>query len=203
MIAIDILLQPDQGMVAAAKAANARLAAMDPRCYALDDSHIAHVTVLQAFVDAADLDRLAVALEERIDAARPARWRLNATGVGIMRYGEVGLASIGVARTPALVAFQAAVVEATASFARSGGEAGAFVPREDGGAINPLTVADARTFAAKFTGANYTPHVTIGVVGLDHADLSDVPFRPFAFAIAGVAIYQLGDFGTARRRLWP
>ncbi len=203
MIALDILLEPGEAMVKAARVANARLRARHSGSFAIDDSHVPHITVLQTFVSRCDLDRIAAALAGVIDTACPTRWRLRATGLDVSPYGEVGLAFVAVERTPELAAFQDAVVKAMTPYARPGGDAGCFVPSEDGGAINPLTIQDARAFVPRFTGANYSPHVTIGISGLQQADSIEAPFRPFAFDIVGVAVYQLGDYGAARRKLWP
>jgi len=53
------------------------------------------------------------------------------------------------------------------------------------------------------SGQNFAPHVTVGAapVAVIKA-LLETPFDSFAFGAKGIAIYQLGNFGTAQVRLW-
>ena len=57
LIAIDILLEPDQTMIAKATAVNARLRGNYPAGYELDATHAPHVTLLQRFVRVRTLTR--------------------------------------------------------------------------------------------------------------------------------------------------
>ena len=58
-------------------------------------------------------------------------------------------------------------------------------------------------FVAKSSGKNYNPHVTIGVAHEDFVKrLKAEPIEKFSFKPTGVAIYQLGNFGTAQKKLW-
>ena len=52
LVAIDILLEPDQTMIAKARAVNAGLRGNYPGGYELDATHAPHVTLLQRFVRA-------------------------------------------------------------------------------------------------------------------------------------------------------
>ena len=46
------------------------------------------------------------------------------------------------------------------------------------------------------------PHVTVGVGLKDYLDaMLAAPFEAFTFSPAGASVYQLGDFGTARKNL--
>ena len=50
--------------------------------------------------------------------------------------------------------------------------------------------------------ANHAPHVTTGIGPRDHLDqMLAERFDPFTFSPAGAAVYQLGNFGTARKKL--
>jgi hypothetical protein len=54
----------------------------------------------------------------------------------------------------------------------------------------------------KASGANYAPHVTVGVGPESFVrELKAEGLAPFTFGARGVAVYQLGDFGTAQKRL--
>jgi hypothetical protein len=54
--AIDVALEPDATMIQHAKASNARLLKAYPMGFALDPTHLPHVTLLQQFVRTAVLD---------------------------------------------------------------------------------------------------------------------------------------------------
>jgi len=44
--------------------------------------------------------------------------------------------------------------------------------------------------------------VTIGIASQDYLKkMLDEEFKPFTFSPAGAAVYQLGNFGTARKEL--
>jgi len=62
LIAIDVLLQPDQTMVSKANEINARLRSNYPDGYSLDATHAPHVTLLQRFIGAKDLDAVTAAI---------------------------------------------------------------------------------------------------------------------------------------------
>ncbi len=62
LIAIDILLEPDQAMIAKAGAINARLRGNYPGGYELDATHAPHVTMLQRFVRVKDFDAVTAAV---------------------------------------------------------------------------------------------------------------------------------------------
>ncbi len=52
------------------------------------------------------------------------------------------------------------------------------------------------------TGERFHPHVTVGVAPLDWLQhLEQKPFDKFTFGAKGIATYQLGNFGTASKRL--
>ncbi|HTQ96716.1 MAG TPA: HAD family hydrolase, partial [Candidatus Acidoferrum sp.] len=55
----------------------------------------------------------------------------------------------------------------------------------------------------KSSGEHYFPHVTLGVAHEEFVkQLKAAPFDAFTFGARGVAIYQLGNFGTASKKLW-
>jgi hypothetical protein len=57
-------------------------------------------------------------------------------------------------------------------------------------------------FVPKSSGKNFNPHVTIGVASQDYLKkMLAEPFEPFIFSPAGAAVYHLGTFGTAQKKL--
>jgi hypothetical protein len=198
VIAIDVLLQPDQAMVAKANAVNASLRGNYPKGYPLDATHAPHVTLLQRFIRAKDLDAVEAAVLKIIDAERPAGLQLKATGLVYAMSAGVAVTLIEVERTPELMRLQQKVADALAPLSVSGGTAAAFIDTAPGADIVPYV----ETFVPKHSGANYFPHITAGVA--TEAFVKDLKARPFdavSFHPAGVAIYQLGNFGTASKKL--
>jgi hypothetical protein len=52
------------------------------------------------------------------------------------------------------------------------------------------------------TSEHFSPHVNTGIAPSVYLDkLLAEPFEPFIFSPAGAAVYQLGQFGTAAKRL--
>jgi hypothetical protein len=198
LIAIDVLLQPDQTMVAKANAINAKLRSNYPEGYSLDATHAPHVTLLQRFVRAKDFDALTAAITKVLAAERPGDLQLKATGLLYQMWNGVALTAIVVERTPELTRLQQKVADALAPLAASGGTEAAFIDTPKGADIVPYV----ETFVPKATGANYFPHVTAGVATEAFVkQMKAEPFEAVTFHPAGVAIYQLGNFGTASKKL--
>jgi hypothetical protein len=52
------------------------------------------------------------------------------------------------------------------------------------------------------TGEKFKPHVTIGLAPPDYLNkMFEEKFEAFTFTSVKAAVYHLGDFGTARKRL--
>jgi hypothetical protein len=52
------------------------------------------------------------------------------------------------------------------------------------------------------SGEHYNPHVSIGVATKDYLDkMLTEPFESFAFSPASAAVFQLGPYGTAAKKL--
>ena len=52
------------------------------------------------------------------------------------------------------------------------------------------------------TGEHFVPHLTVGLAPKTYLDkLVTEPFEPFTFSPASAAVYQLGQFGTAAKKL--
>ena len=201
-VAIDVLIEPDATMVEAAQAMNARLRAEYPAGYALDASHRPHITLLQRYVRAADLDKVSAAVAKVLAAHPPEALRLRATGYVAADFASNGLMLLGVDNPPALAALQQAVVDAVQPYAVGGGTAAAFVP-DPAGPIVQGTIDWVETFVPKASGPKFWPHVTVGVAPLPFLKgVAAEPFPGFAFGASGVAIYQLGNYGTAQKLLW-
>jgi hypothetical protein len=69
-------------------------------------------------------------------------------------------------------------------------------------AIDAAMIQYVSRFMAKMTGKHYNPHVSTAIAPKDCLDkMAAEPFDQFTFSPAGAAVYQLGPFGTAARKL--
>jgi hypothetical protein len=200
--AIDILLEPDATMLARSAENNARLLQVFPGGFALDASHTPHITMIQRFVRTADLEKVYAAAGEVLAQANVTGMRLGAVKFYYIPTGTNGLAGIVAKPTPELLALQADLLSAVAPFTVETGDSTAFVTTPDDPVIDPQLIAYVSAFVPKGTGENFNPHVTTGVAPKAYLDrMLAEPFDPFTFSPAGAAVYQLGQFGTAAKKL--
>ncbi len=203
IVAIDILLRPDERMLQRAEANNARLLKAFPKGFALDATHRPHITMVQRFVPAEDLDKVYSAIGNVLDSA-------NVTAMNLVAFkyyylpapGGIGGAGICARPTPELLQLQADVIAAAAPFAVGTGTIDAFTASHDNPALDALLIEYVSAFVPKYSGVNYNPHVTTGVASREYLDgMLAEPFESFTFSPAGAAVYQLGPFGTAAKKL--
>jgi hypothetical protein len=78
----------------------------------------------------------------------------------------------------------------------------AFVSAHDDPALDAIMIEYVSTFVPKHVGEHFNPHVSTGVAPQDYLDkMLAEPFEPFTFSPVGAAVYQLGQFGTAAKKL--
>jgi hypothetical protein len=200
--AIDILLEPDATMLKRAQAANDRLLKVFPKGFTLDATHRPHMTTLQRYVRTADLDKVYDAVGKVLTGERIASWKLKAFKYYYIPSGEIGLAGIVVEPTDDWLRLQQKIVDAVAPFTVKDGGAAAFdIPPEEG-KIVPGLVEYVETFVPEATGKKFNPHVTIGIATQEYLKtMLAEPFDAFTFSPVGAAVYHLGNYGTARKKL--
>ena len=82
------------------------------------------------------------------------------------------------------------------------GTISAFTAAHDDPATDAALVSYVSTFVPKMSGDNFNPHVSTGVAPKEYLDkMLAEPFGKFTFSPAGAAVYQLGPFGTAAKKL--
>jgi hypothetical protein len=198
-VALDILLLPGPRLAAAARALNAALVAAGHPAITFGPQATPHLTLAQLFVAPESLARLAASLRA---AALPASGPpLAATGLGAASFAGRQALSIVVETTPALVALHDRVRALAAPFATRGDAAGFF--RAPGAPeIHPGTVAYASDFLARHAGPAWAPHVTVGLAEDAAAGaLLARPFTPVTEPAAALALWRLGEYGTAAEPL--
>jgi phosphoserine phosphatase len=200
--AIDILLEPDATMLRHAEANNARLLGAFPKGFALDASHRPHITLIQRFVRTADLDEVYAAAGNVLAGAHVNAMKLEAVKYYYAPAGEDGVAGICAKPTPEIIKLQADIIAAVKPFTVESGPIGAFTAPHDDPAIDAALIQYVSTFVPQMAGENFNPHVSTGVASREYLDkMLAEPFEPFTFSPAGAAVYQLGPFGTAAKKL--
>ena len=174
-----------------------------PKGFALDATHRPHITMLQCFVRTADLDKVYAAAGKVLAAAN-----VNAHEAGgvqvLLRPGRRGSASRALCAkpTPEILKLQADIIAAVKPFTVETGPIGAFTAPHDDPATDAAMIEYVSTFVPKMSGENFNPHVSTGIAPKDYLDkMLAEPFEPFTFSPAGAAVYQLGPFGTAAKKL--
>jgi hypothetical protein len=200
--AIDTLLDPDQTMVQKAIAANARLRQSFPKGFALDETHQPHISTLQRYVRTADLDKVYGAVGKVLADEHPASWKLTAYKYYFIPWKNIGLAGIVIRPTDDLRRFQQKLIDAIGPYTVKTGTAAAFVTTKEDPGINKPTINYVAHYVPAESGAKFNPHVTIGMASQGFLKtLLKEKFDEFTFSPAGVSVYHLGNFGTAREKL--
>lgn len=204
LVAIDIAIEPGEPMVARSLDDNAKLRKNFPQGYALDDTHHAHISMLQSFVRESDLEKVYSSIAGAAALENPRAWKLTGYKYYYIPAGPIGLAGIVVEVTDDLLRFQSALIDAISPLCVATATADAFfkLPSEPPLHEVPTMIEYVGGFVPNHSGKNFMPHVTIGVGLKGYLDeMLAAPFDKFTFSPAGASVYQLGDFGTARKNL--
>lgn len=200
--AIDIALEPDATMIQHAEAVNARLLKVFPKGFALGETRHPHISILQRYVRTEDLDKVYVAASTVLANTKAAGWSLKAFKYYYIPLEDIGLAGIVVEPTDDLLKLQQNLIDAVAPFTAKTGTAAAFVTTPEDPGINQPTIHYVATFVPKASGKNFNPHVTVGIASQHYLqEMLAEPFDVFTFSPSGASVYQLGNFGTARKKL--
>ena len=112
------------------------------------------------------------------------------------------MAGIVARPTQELLKVQADLIAAIAPFTVATGDSSAFVTTSDDPVIDPLLIDYVASFVPNQTGARFSPHVSTGIATKEYLDMMLAePFEGFTFSPTGAAVYQLGQFGTAAKKL--
>lgn len=199
--AIDILLEPDATMIQHATATNDRLRKVFPKGFALDATHRPHITLVQRFVLTENLDKVCAAIGKVFANANVTGLKLEAFKYYYIPDKDLGLSGIVIKPTPELLTLEKQVIDAVTPFVVETGTSPAFVTG-DNPEVLPELITYVSDFVPKHSGENYHPHVTTGLAPREYLDkMLAEPFETFTFSPAGAAVYHLGHFGTAAKKL--
>jgi len=202
IVAIDVVLEPDEIMTARARDVNARLLTVYPDGFALDADHQPHISVLQRFVGAANLNDLCTAANNVFASEDPTAWTLTASNAYYIPSPPIGLAGIVIEPTDDLLRLQQKLIDTMSPYTVPTGTVDAFASTQQGRDIQEFLVQYVATFVSAASGENFNPHVTTGAGPQTYLDeMMAEPFEAFTFSPVGASVYQLGTFGTAQRKL--
>lgn len=200
--AIDIALEPDATMLQHAAALNARLRGNFPKGYSLDATHRPHVTLLQRYVRTADLPKVYAAVQKMMTEYNMASWKFEAFKIDHQVWSGLALTVILAKPPQKVLDAQQELINAIAPYTVKRGTAAAFVTTAAEPDINASTIAYVTDFVPKWSGKNYYAHVTCGVASVAFVkQIEAEPFSTFTFSPVAISVYQLGNYGTARKKL--
>ncbi|MGO4831606.1 hypothetical protein AB4144_04810 [Rhizobiaceae sp. 2RAB30] len=112
------------------------------------------------------------------------------------------MTAILVEPTDQLIRFQQKLIDAVAPFTVAKGTAAAFFTTAEDLDINQPTIDYVARYVPDLSGKKFVPHVTVGVASPDYLKkMVAEPFNAFTFSPTAISVYQLGNFGTARKKL--
>ncbi|MEB3265393.1 MAG: 2'-5' RNA ligase family protein [Cyanobacteriota bacterium] len=196
------MLEPDATMVDLAQASNARLRAVHPAGFALNEGHRPHITLLQRFVRTQELNRIADAAGRVFADTNLAHLAMEAYGYYFLPAQGLGLAGIVARPSPELIRLQGLLIEAIAPYTVATGAIHAFTASHGDSLLDAALIDYVATFVPNHTGERFSPHVTTGLAPIDVLEaMQQEHFTAFTFAPVGAALVQLGPYGTAARNL--
>lgn len=202
IVAIDVLLKPDAVMLEHAQKANAALLGDYPQSFRLDATHNPHITLVQRYVKAENLNKVYEVAEKVVKKEKPTGWKLEAFKYYYGKMGKTGLEGIVVKPTPDLRRLQKELIDALAPYAVSSGSNDAFVTSSEEPEVDQFTKDFVGEYVERASGEKFNPHVTTGIGTVEYLDkLLAQPFVSFSFSPSKVCVYQLGNYGTAQRLL--
>lgn len=203
VIAIDVLLEPSADMARFAQAANKSVRRSYANGFTLGDDQPSHISLVHSYVRAGDLPRLEATIAAVLADDNPLEYPLTAVGYEHSSWGNLALMRIDIERSAHLSRVQAKLAEAVKPFAVPGGSADAFAVSREVPMIDRATVDNVENFIANSSGQNFKPHIIVGLAPESIAkDIEAIRFPRRTFRAAGVAIFQLGNYGTAQKELW-
>ena len=154
-----------------------------------------------------DLDSMYLATQRVFETEHLADLQMKATGYYYIPFTEkgasMGLAGIVIEPSVDLLRLQQNLIDAVAPFSERGGTAVAYITAPENAHLLKQMIEYVDNYVPEHSGKNFNPHVTVGVGREEFLkQLKAEPFDVFTFKADGVAVYQLGDFGTAAKKLW-
>lgn len=201
VMAIDVLLTPSEEIHQLALQLNAQISRDNPKSIKLDEKHIPHITLLQCFVNESDLQEIEIALNGLFETVENDYF--IADGLVYSKEHEESFVKIAIEKSHKLSKLHQETIERIKPFMISDGYLESFVQNPDGTPISDFTFTYLLEFLEKHSYENFDPHISLGVARTALLDtLSESISAPIKFQATSVSLYQLGDHGTAQKKLW-
>ncbi|HUH28739.1 2'-5' RNA ligase family protein [Gelidibacter sp.] len=200
-LAIGVLLTVPESVYQQSIQLNRAILENHPDNITLDSQHIPHITLLHGYVLKSDLSEIKQVLDEFYKTVEPDS--LWADELQYSKDKTESFASIGIKRSPPLMALHENVIALLEPYILPEGSQKAYVQNVDGTPIDEFTLAYVPKFVSAHSYDNYNPHISLGVAETALLDsLTQHHFRSIKFKAKALGIYQLGAFGTAQKRIW-
>lgn len=201
VIAIDVLLTPSKKMHDHALDLSAAIKKNNPSTLQLDENHIPHITLLQCYVKENDLPEIEKSLNGlfgEVDLNN-----LFASRLVYNKEAEESFSTIQITPSEELTKIHEETLRRVKPFMLQDGPESAYVPNPDDSPIDKFTLEYVPKFVESYSYGNFDPHISLGVAQTQFLDsLSDTVFQPMTFRASSLSIYQMGDSGTAQKKLW-
>ena len=137
-----------------------------------------------------------------LSADHPATWKLTAYKYYYIPWGGLGLGGIVIRPTDELLSFQQKLIDAVAPYTVPTGTVAAYFTTPEAPDIVAPQFSYVANFVPEHTGKNFSPHVTIGIAPEDYLKgMLSEKFDDFTFSPAGMSAFQMGNYGTAAKKL--
>ena len=200
IVGIDVLLTLPKEMHEQAVKLNQAIVKENQNNFSFDDTHVPHITLLQGYISEKDLSTIQQKLKGLYQTIE--NNTLRAEGLQYSRENAESFSSIGIAKSEWLVALHKKTIALLEPYLVKNGSEASFVPNENGKPIDQFTMEYVPNFINDHSYEHYNPHISLGVAKTVLLDSLNQNFTPIQFNATSVSLYQLGDFGTARKMLW-
>ena len=163
--AINVLIEPDEATRARARDLNARLRQTMPEGFALDATHVPHITVLQRYVRTPELEQVLGAVGAVVAGADLSTLDLHAAAIAHAEWDTpgIGMASLMLGRDSRVLELQGRLIAAVAPFAAPIGAAAAFFTDAAEPDVNATTIRYVARFVPDHCCSSYEAHLSIGM----------------------------------------
>lgn len=200
IVAIDVLLTVPEPVYNKAVELNHAILRNNSDNFTLDEQHIPHITLLQGYVLKKDLAIIEKNLMEKLISLEPLELQIDSLEYNADQ--SQSFASLGIEKNEALMQLHENIITILKSYLLSDAPQSAYVANEDGSPIDDFTIAYVPKFVSDHSYSNFNPHISLGVADSKLLDSMARNLRKQPFKPANISVYQLGNYGTARKKLF-